>query len=201
MPPGSFEMSLRSSASSAAAAIFVLAAICRSEMPRRSRAWRSFPPKSSISAVTLDNLRKGCQTHVHPDGGETGRAGLRTAAARASFIPPIAITGTGRACADLPEGVESRDGMAVRLPIGGKDGAEHQVVASAGGDGGVDLRQRVHRPADQKPARRLALGAARAPTRRQPRRRRSRARAPRKPSPHAGARRRRPPRSRCRRDR
>jgi hypothetical protein len=48
MPPGSFETSLRSSASSAAGEIFVLAAIWRSEMPRRSRAWRSFPPKSLV---------------------------------------------------------------------------------------------------------------------------------------------------------
>ena len=41
--------------------------------------------------------------------------------------------------------------MAVRLPLGGKDGAEHQVVASAVRDGGVDLRERMHRPADEKP--------------------------------------------------
>src|SRR6185436_5218423 len=76
MPPGSFEMLFFSRASSAAAAILVLEAICRSEMPRRSRAWRSFPPKSSICEATLDNLRKRCQTHEHADGGKTGRAGL-----------------------------------------------------------------------------------------------------------------------------
>src|SRR5207247_11369398 len=45
MPPGRREMSLRSSASSAATEIFVAFAIWRSETPRRSRASRSAPPK------------------------------------------------------------------------------------------------------------------------------------------------------------
>jgi hypothetical protein len=46
----SFEMSLRSSASSAATEILVVAAIWRSAMPRPSRASRSFPPKSIMPA-------------------------------------------------------------------------------------------------------------------------------------------------------
>ena len=61
MPPGSFEMSLRSSASSAATEIFVVAAICRSEIPRPSRAWRSFPPKSVMPRPNLDMPRRQCQ--------------------------------------------------------------------------------------------------------------------------------------------
>src|SRR6185436_12874013 len=112
MPPGSLEMSFFSSASSAAAAILVLDAICRSEMPRRSRAWRSFPPKSSISAVTLDNLRKGCQTHEHADRRETRRA--RVAHGRHALPGDAANRDhrKRRSSADVPERIEAGDRMA-----------------------------------------------------------------------------------------
>src|SRR3954469_17828577 len=115
MPPGSLEMSLRSRASSAAAEILVLAAICRSEMPRRSRAWRSFPPKSSISAVTLDNLRNGCQTHEEAHGRET--RGARVAAARRALGGHAANRDHGkrRMRANLAQRLESRDRMIFRL--------------------------------------------------------------------------------------
>src|SRR5437899_12153331 len=113
MPPGSLEMSFFSRASSAAAAILVLDAICRSDMPRRSRAWRSFPPKSSISAVTLDNLRKGCQTHEHADRRET--RGARVAHRRGARFGDSTDGDhrQRRPRADLPKRVESRDRMAV----------------------------------------------------------------------------------------
>src|SRR4051794_15895757 len=99
-------------------------------MPRRSRAWRSFPPKSSISAVTLDNLRKRCQTHEHPDGGETGRAGVSQR--RETRIADAANRDDRqrRTRAHLAQRIESRDRMSGRLSLGWKDGAEQQVVAS-----------------------------------------------------------------------
>src|SRR5262249_33725509 len=137
-PPGSFEMSFRSSASSADAEIFVLAAICLSEIPRRSRAWRSFPPKSSMAPVTLDNLRKRRQTHEHPAGRETGGpGGLDVFPAR-----PIHAANRDdrqrRAPAHVLQRVEAGDRMSLGLSRRGKDRAEHQVVASAVGD------RRVH---------------------------------------------------------
>src|SRR5688500_17650843 len=89
MPPGSLEMSLRSSASSAGTEIFVVAAIWRREIPRRSRASRSFPPKSVVTAVNLDTPIRTCQRVPQPgyrcpdvtrfrkeaDGRNPGRAG------------------------------------------------------------------------------------------------------------------------------
>src|SRR5436309_13138611 len=148
MPPGSLEMSFFSRASSAAAAILVLDAICRSEMPRRSRAWRSFPPKSSISAVTLDNLRKGCQTHEHADGRETGRARLAYGRGAPFADPANGDHRESRSRADIPERIDPCDAMTFRLSVRGKDGAEEQVVAGSVRDGRVDLRERMHGPAD-----------------------------------------------------
>src|ERR1700680_4472540 len=51
IPPGRREMSLRSSASSALTEIFVVLAISRSDMPRRSRASRSLLPKPPGAAL------------------------------------------------------------------------------------------------------------------------------------------------------
>src|SRR6188508_3584222 len=129
MPPGSFEMSLRSSASSAAAEILVLAAICRSEIPRRSRAWRSFPPKSSMSAATLDNLGKTCQTHEQFDRRVSRGAGAGDRLQPRSIDAPDRDDRERRARARRAEDVESGDGMSRRFACGGKDGAEQQIVA------------------------------------------------------------------------
>src|SRR5262245_685871 len=83
MPPGRREMSLRSSASSALAEIFVATAIWRSVIPRRSRASLGLAPKSpevrsgvilggkpvQLGGNPLDNVRKpylACQTARAP---------------------------------------------------------------------------------------------------------------------------------------
>jgi hypothetical protein len=57
MPPGSREMSFRSSASSAPTEIFVAVAIWRSDIPRFSRARFSRFPKSAagLSARTIED--------------------------------------------------------------------------------------------------------------------------------------------------
>ena len=60
MPPGRREMSLRSSASSTPTEIFVAFAIWRSEIPRRSRASRSLPPKSDVRSAMGRRNRRLC---------------------------------------------------------------------------------------------------------------------------------------------
>src|SRR6188508_3756402 len=123
MPPGSLEMSLRSSASSAAAEVLVLAAICRSEIPRRSRAWRSFPPKSSIScAATL---------HEHPDGRKARGAGFLYVI-EAGFVDSANRDyRQPRLPARRAQRVESGNRMPVRLARRREHRAEGQVVADA----------------------------------------------------------------------
>src|SRR5262245_12391620 len=149
-PPGSLEMSLRSRASSADAEILVLAEICLSEIPRRSRAWRSFPPKSSMGAVTLDNLLKRCQTHEQPDGCETrGARGFDLLRAR-SVDAANRNHRQRRSAADRFQRVDASDRMSLGLARGRKHRAEHQVVAASARDGGIDVRQRVHGAADQE---------------------------------------------------
>src|SRR5687768_4808697 len=97
MPPGSLETSLRSSASSAATEIFVLAAICLSEIPRPSRAWRSFPPKSVIAALNLDIPRHQCQRIMQRGGHSSRIRRLREEAdgshARPAGAPHVGGTG------------------------------------------------------------------------------------------------------------
>src|SRR3954454_4776508 len=151
MPPGSLEMSLRSRASSAAAEILVLAAICRSEIPRRSRARRSFPPKSSICAATLDNLRKRCQTHEEFDRGKSRGAGVGDLAHARSIDAADRDHRQGRARTDGAQRLDAGDAMRGRLAGRRKDGAEEQVVAAAIGDGGVNLVFAVHGAADDEP--------------------------------------------------
>src|SRR3954451_21533304 len=128
MPPGSLEMSLRSRASSAAAEILVLAAICRSEMPRRSRAGRSFPPKSSMCAVTLDNLRKRCQTHEQFYRGEARRAGIDDRRDSRSIDAADRDDRQRRPRAHRAQRLEPGHGMLRRLPRRTEDGAEEQIV-------------------------------------------------------------------------
>src|ERR1051325_258392 len=53
MPPGSREMSLRSSASSALTECFVVSAIWRSDTPRRSRKSRMRAPKSASESLVV----------------------------------------------------------------------------------------------------------------------------------------------------
>src|SRR5436190_22073050 len=105
MPPGSFEMSLRSRASSAAAEILVLAAIGLSEMPRRSRAWRSLPPKSPIAATL----------HEPADGRQA--RGARTRDIRLTFGRDAADGHHRhrRARARAGQGLEPGDRMVRRL--------------------------------------------------------------------------------------
>src|SRR6187455_816984 len=123
MPPGSLEMSLRSSASSAAAEILVLAAICRSEIPRRSRAWRSFPPKSSINcAATL---------HEHPDSRKAGGARFLYGLEPGFVDSTNRDHGQPRLPAGRAQRVEAGNRMPVRLARRREHGAEHQVVAPA----------------------------------------------------------------------
>src|SRR5882672_5145097 len=83
MPPGSREMSLRSSASSTATEIFVALAICRNDTPRRSRAARNLPPKSPMGR-SADMYREKPRSMLgsrfqavneEPDGRDAGRAG------------------------------------------------------------------------------------------------------------------------------
>src|SRR3990167_9359583 len=57
MPPGRLEMSLRSSASSAATEILVASAIWRSVTPRSSRRRFILFPKSGLDASTVATLR------------------------------------------------------------------------------------------------------------------------------------------------
>ena len=101
MPPGSREISLRSSASSAATEILVVLAICRSETPRFSRAALSMLPKSpeprSAAVVTacVANVRKripGCQTRRarHPRRQRSGRARQPSRSADGDMKRPIA---------------------------------------------------------------------------------------------------------------
>ena len=87
-------------------------------------------------------------------------------------IPPIAIDRQRRARARLPKRVEPGHRMArAACPAEGNTVPKIQIVAAAVGDGGVDLRQRVHRAADEKRRRGANGGPRRAtPARESPRR-------------------------------
>src|SRR5437868_8807694 len=157
MPPGSLETSFRSNASRAAAEILVVVAICRSEIPRRSRAGRSMPPKSPVgvtpfasdtdeAGVTLD---KG-GSRVKPMGDrddqlvqarsleERYRRDSRGTRGGDGFDPLEGHAadrndGECRAPAGGRELGEPGNRVAGGLATGWEHSSEHEVIASTGG--------------------------------------------------------------------
>src|SRR5688500_8575589 len=164
MPPGSLETSFRSSAASAETEIFVVAAIWRSEIPRRSRASRSLPPKSVVTAVNLDTPIRACQRatqggHGRSDvlgiGEEADRRDSRRAG-RDGFRRAIFSDAADRKHGQLhtvahsTEGIDTGNGMVRGFASRREDCTKQQVVAPSGMDGSLGLGRGVNGTADDE---------------------------------------------------